>query len=68
MNNLWNNLTNTSKGIILIAAGCVLFIYTTGLVQKGLTLIVMAAAVALIAIGFMKADYHTKIYQWLKRH
>lgn len=68
MNNPWNSLTNTSKGIIFIVAGSILFIYTTGLVQKGLTLLIMAAALGMIALGIMQADYHTKIYQWLKKH
>lgn len=68
MNNPWNTMTDTTKGIVLIATGTTLFVYTTGLIQKWLTLLVVAAAIALIVAGIMKADYHTKVYGWLKKH
>jgi hypothetical protein len=55
-------LSDTIKGIILIAAGTVLLLDTLGLATKILHTIVLIGAVAIIIYGIYLANIHTYVY------
>lgn len=67
MLNQYNKLSDTTKGAILMAIGAVLLLYTMGLFTKFVGIIVALLAIAMIVVGFMRADLYRKIMALTKK-
>lgn len=65
---LFQKLPNTYQGITLIISGIILLIHTLGIIETGLNLIIIAAALYLIACGLIKIGAYNRILLLLKRH
>ena len=50
----YHSLPSQTKGVILIATGVLLILYTLGLIQKGVNFAIMAGAAYLIYRGIEK--------------
>ena len=63
-----NVLSDTTKGILLIAAGTVLLLHTLGIIQKGLDGVIIVFAVAFIVIGLLKIRVDKMVMGKLKEY
>lgn len=66
LSQLYGYLSEYQKGLLLIMAGTILLLYAAGLAEYILGIMVTVSALALIAEGLNKTNYHTKLLALLK--
>lgn len=64
---IFKDLSDSGKGLLLMFAGFILLLNTLGIIQRGLDLIIIIAALYMIVYGFIKAKYHQKIMILIKK-
>lgn len=64
----YHSLPNQTKGVILIATGALLILYTLGLIQKGINYAIMAGAAYLIYRGIEKLGGFDAIMGLIKKN
>ena len=67
MQNVRMLLSDTHKGILLMVAGIILILHTLGIIQKGLSILIILAAVYMIIVGFIKMDGYYLIQRLMKK-
>ena len=67
MLSIWKNLSEQNKGIILVSIGTVLLLHTLGLIQKGLSYIIILSALYMIGLGLIKLDVQNKIMAYFTK-
>jgi hypothetical protein len=60
----WNN-KNIVQGSLILVAGMLLLLYTLGIIETGINLILILASVGLIAYGALTTGLDKIIRQWL---
>lgn len=66
MFNIFNRLSDNHKGIMMIAAGATLLLHTLGIIQTGLSFLIIAGSITLIVYGFFKAGYDKRLLNLLQ--
>jgi hypothetical protein len=61
------NLSEKTQGILFIVIGFVLLLHALGLVQKGLSLIIVAMGVYLVILGFIKSGAYEALKNMKKK-
>lgn len=61
MINFYERLSHKQQGLLLVLVGSILLLNTTGLVEKGLDIIIIIIAIAMILHGFIKV----RVYNWI---
>lgn len=61
-------LSDTSKGILLIISGTVLLFNTLGFTTQLLYNVILFGSIAMIAIGFVMANFHKKIVVFITKN
>ena len=56
----FKNLPDLYQGIIYFLAGAVLFLYALGIIEKGITLIIIIFALCMIGVGAVKMGLYKK--------
>lgn len=62
MKNMLTNLSNTTKGILLILTGSILLLNTLGIMEKSLDTVIIIASLAMIGAGIFTSGAHQKLY------
>ena len=60
MFNAFQRLPELYQGIIYFMAGSILLLYALGIIEKGITVIVVLLAVCMIGVGFVKMGLYKK--------
>ncbi len=60
----WNN-KNVVHGILILVAGILLLLYTLGIIETGINLILILAAIGLIAYGALALGLDGVVRKWL---
>lgn len=55
------------KGLITLSIGVVLFLHTTGIITRGLDMLIIIFSIVLILYGFVELDGPARIRKLLKR-
>ncbi|HLW73306.1 MAG TPA: hypothetical protein VKR54_04640 [Candidatus Babeliales bacterium] len=58
---IFQQLPNTYQGMFYIVAGMVMLLYALGIIEKGITLIIVMFAIFLICIGCIKIGLYQRI-------
>lgn len=61
-----SRLSDSQKGILMMIGGFILLFHTIGIIQKGLSTIIIAGSLFLIIYGFFKAEYSKKLQNLLQ--
>ena len=61
------NNKNSVQGILILVAGILLLLYTLGIIETGINLILILAAIGLIAYGALAIGLDGTIRKWLGR-
>ena len=64
--NILNRLSDNHKGILMIAAGAILLLHTMGIIQTGLSFLIIIGSIMLIVYGFFKAGYDKRLINLLQ--
>lgn len=59
--NKFQKLPDKAQGLLYLVAGIVMLLYALGILEKGINLVVIAAAVCLMLFGYMKLGIHDKV-------
>lgn len=59
------HLSHTYQGILFILAGSILFLYSTGLILRGIDVLVIASSVIMIIWGLVLVEGHKKVMQFM---
>lgn len=60
MVNKFQQLPDKIQGLLYLVAGTVMFLYALGIIEKGITLIVVLFAACLIGVGAIKIGLYQK--------
>lgn len=55
------HLSNNVQGIALIAAGLVLILHVTGIIERSLDMVILLGAIVMIGYGFLKLDGYNRL-------
>ena len=67
MFNIFQNMSDKQKGILLIIIGSILFFHTLGIIQTGLNYIIIVGSLIMIIYGFMLINVHKKVMAYLQK-
>lgn len=62
-----NQLSKTTTGIIFMAIGLVLFLYTTGIIAETLRPIIIVFSLCLIGYGFIESHAYVLIQKFINK-
>lgn len=60
-------ISRTHKGVLLLVTGIILFLYSTGLITRGLNIIIIITSVLMIVYGFNLVDGQKAIRALIRR-
>lgn len=64
---IYKDLSETNQGLVIMGLGIVLLLHTLGIFTALFYWILLIAAIAMIAMGFMQADLYKKINSMMKK-
>jgi len=64
---LFDNLSERSKGFLLIALGAVLLLFTFGFMRQLLNTVVIISGFYLVGMGLYKLHVHTMVQAWINK-
>lgn len=67
MRELFKNLSDATKGYILMAAGLILLLHTMGVLEKWLGYILVLGALFMMIYGFVVSGLYDKCLKLLKK-
>jgi len=65
--NAFQRLPEKVQGLLCLVLGVVMVLYALGLVQKGINVVVIVIAAALMLFGYMKLGIHRKVMHLIHR-
>lgn len=68
MNNIFARFSPAQKGAMLIAGGILLLLYTLGVIEKGLTALLILGAIIMIIYGILIGNYHILIKRLFQKN
>jgi hypothetical protein len=60
-------LARVHKGVLLLVIGTILFLYSTGLITRGLSIIIILTSLAMMAYGFYLVDGQKLVHALLQK-
>lgn len=64
---IYKDLSETNQGLVIMTLGIVLLLHTLGIFTTLFYWILLLAAIAMIAMGFMQADLYEKINKMVNK-
>ena len=65
MANKFQQLPDKVQGLLYFVAGLIMLLYALGIIEKGITLIVVLFAACLIGVGAMKSGLYQRVMNLL---
>jgi hypothetical protein len=63
---IWHAIPKIVRGILLMIAGMLLFLHTIGVIDKGITTILIIISIGIFVYGFVLAGLHRMLFKGIK--
>ncbi len=60
MNSFIRSLPHQIKGFLIMGIGILLLLHTLGIIERGISMVLIIISAAIIAYGFIMTGYHKK--------
>lgn len=67
MLNMFKNMPERQKGMLLLLGGILLLLHTLGIFKSSLNLVVILGSVYMIWMGLVKTGYHKNVQKMLSK-
>ena len=65
---MFDKLSNSNKGIVLVTSGIILLLHSMGIIESGLNYLIALGSLGLIVQGFLIGNFYETIMKMIGRN